>query len=67
MFGFKEYIRELTVSPNYRQGNVFNPFYDMSKIITSEVTKQLKIKKLDGLELPWKFKSILKTMTYIKL
>ena len=61
MFGFKEYIRELTVSPNYRQGNVFNPFYDMSKIITSEVTKQLKIKKLDGLELPWKFKSILKT------
>ena len=62
MQGFKEYIRELTVSPDYRQGNVYNPFYDMSKTITDEVTKQLKKdKKLDGLKQPWKFKSIPKT------
>ena len=51
MFGFKEYIRELTVSPDYRQGNVFNPFYDMSKKVTDEVIKQL------GKEV-WKFKSV---------
>ena len=42
MFSFKEYIREITVSPDYRQGNVFNPFYDMSKKVTDEVIKQLK-------------------------
>ena len=55
MQGFKEYIRELTVSPDYRQGNVFNPFYDMSKKVTDEVTKQLK--KVSKIE-KWKFKSI---------
>ena len=51
MISFKEYIRELTVSPDYRQGNVFNPFYDMSKKVTDEVTKQLG----KGV---WKFKSV---------
>ena len=62
MISFKGYIRELTVSPDYRQGNVYNPFYDMSKTITDEVTKQLKKdKKLDSLKQPWKFKSIPKT------
>ena len=59
MLTFRTYIKELTVSPDYRQGNVFNPFYDMSKTVTDEVTKQLKKdKKLDGMKLPWKFKSI---------
>ena len=72
MISFKEYIRELTVSPDYRQGNVFNPFYDMSKTITDEVTKQLNKlaktdKKLVGLKQPWKFKSILKTTEKSKL
>jgi hypothetical protein len=55
MLRFKEYLRELTVSPDYRQRNVFNPFYDMSVKINNEVTNQLKQKNKK-----WKFKSIYK-------
>lgn len=56
MLRFKQYLlRELTVSPDYRQRNVFNPFYDMSDKIVKEVTKQLKQKNKT-----WKFKSIYK-------
>ena len=63
MQSFKGYIREITVSPDYRQGNVFNPFYDMSKTLVSGITKQLTTlaktdKKLSGMKQPWKFKSI---------
>ena len=48
MLRFKQYLlRELTVSPDYRQRNVFNPFYDMSDKIVKDVTKQLKQKIKD--------------------
>ena len=63
MLTFRSYIRELTVSPDYRQGNVFNPFYDMSTTVVNDVTKKLTAlaktdKKLAGMKQPWKFKSI---------
>ena len=61
MLTFKSFIRELTVSPDYRQGNTFNPFYDMSMAVTNEVSKQLKKKlpKASKTE-KWKFKNIRK-------
>jgi len=53
MLKFKDYIRELTISPDYQQKGVFNPFYtvtpDVEKVVKKEVKpkKELKFKSVD--------------------
>jgi hypothetical protein len=65
MLRFKEYLsllRELTVSPDYRQGNTFNPFYDLTKGANSKVKSLLKDKKNTGIKNPsrekWNFRNV---------
>ena len=44
MLEFKEYLsllRELSVTPDYRQGNTFNPYYDLTKGANSKVKSLL--------------------------
>ena len=55
MLKFKEYLRELTISPDYQQKGQFNPFYTVTPEIEKSVKKEVKPKK----EL--KFKSVDKT------
>ena len=45
MLRFKEYLsllRELSVTPDYRQGNTFNPYYDLTDGATKKVNDLLK-------------------------
>ena len=69
MLRFKEYLsllRELSVTPDYRQGNTFNPYYDLTKGANSKVKSLLialsKDKKIVGVKNPktekWNFKRI---------
>ena len=75
MLNFKEYLsllRELSVTPDYRQGNTFNPYYDLTKGATDKVSDLLnalssgKDKEFDpskfGVRNPktekWNFKSV---------
>ncbi len=55
MLKFKDYIRELTISPDYQQKGQFNPFYTVTPEVEKSVKKEVKPKK----EL--KFKSVDKT------
>lgn len=55
MLKFKEYLRELTISPDYQQKGTFNPFYTVKPEVEKTVKKEIKPKK----EL--KFKSVEKT------
>ena len=52
MLKFKDYIRELTISPEYQQKGEFNPFYTVTPEVQKTVKKEVKPKK----EL--KFKSV---------
>ena len=52
MLKFKDYIRELTISPDYQQKGEFNPFYTVTPEVQKTVKKEVKPKK----EL--KFKSV---------
>ena len=36
---FKEYLRELTVSPWYQQKGTFNPFYTLDSSVEDSVKK----------------------------
>ena len=40
---FKEYLRELTVSPWYQQKGTFNPFYTLDSSVEDSVKKLLNI------------------------
>ena len=40
---FKEYLRELTVSPWYQQKGTFNPFYTLDSTVEDSVKKLLNI------------------------
>ena len=44
---FKNFLlRELTISPFYKQKNVYNPYYDIDKKIEAKVKKELKKRKV---------------------
>ena len=45
MLKFKDYIRELTISPDYQQKGVFNPFYTVTPDVEKVVKKEVKPKK----------------------
>ena len=45
MLKFKEYLRELTISPDYQQKGQFNPFYTVTPEIEKSVKKEVKPKK----------------------
>ncbi len=50
---FKNFLlKELTISPFYKQKNVYNPYYDIDKKIEAKVKKELKKRKV-------KFKKVL--------
>ena len=40
---FKEYLRELTVSPWYQQKGTFNPFYTLDSSVENNVKELLNI------------------------
>ena len=46
MLKFKEYLRELTISPDYQQKGTFNPFYT----VTPEVEKTVKKERFKKFE-----------------
>ena len=42
MLKFKEYLRELTISPDYQQKGTFNPFYTVTPEVEKTVKKEVK-------------------------
>ena len=65
MLRFKEYLsllRELSVTPDYRQGNTFNPYYDLTDGATKKVQSLLKNIKIVGVrdssKEKWMFKNV---------
>ena len=42
----EQVLRELTISPEYQQKGVFNPYYTLTNDVVSAVSKELKSKKI---------------------
>tara|TARA_Y100000310_G_scaffold193806_1_gene193755 strand:+ start:67 stop:1470 length:1404 start_codon:yes stop_codon:yes gene_type:complete len=55
-------LRELTISPDYRQGNVFNPFYDLGKTeakkVSTLLSNEIIVGVKDSSKEKWKFRNV---------
>lgn len=50
----EQILRELTISPEYQQKGVFNPYYTLTNDVVTAVSQELKIKKIQYDEILFK-------------